>query len=86
MALTEISRQKTVFGNKKVVIVTASLANGDTTASVVTGLGKVDFAMASYVDVAKIINAVESGTAGTLTITSQDPLATKTFQLIAIGH
>ena len=86
MAFTETSRQKTVFGNKKVVLIEATFGNGDTTGSVDTGLGKVDFCMASYVDAAKIVGAKESATLGTLTLTTEDPTATKTLQIIAIGH
>ncbi len=84
MAYTLVSTKKTVFGNKKVVIIEGTFASGDTTGTVVTGLSAIDFAIAQYVDTAKILNCAPSG--GNITLTTQDPLATKTFRLIAIGH
>ncbi len=84
MAISESSRIRTVFGNKTVLVITGTYANGDTTGTIVTGLVSVDFAVAQYIDAAKIINCSASG--GTVTLATQDPTATKTWKMIVIGH
>ena len=84
MAYTLVSTKKTVFGNKKIVIIEGTFANGDTTGAVATGLSAIDFAVAQYDASAKILNCSASG--GDITLATQDPGATKTFHLIAIGH
>lgn len=84
MAIAETSRIRTVFGNKTILIITGTYANGDTTGTIVTGLVSVDFAVAQYIDAAKIINATAS--AGTVTLATQDPTATKTWKMFVVGH
>lgn len=86
MAWSESTRQKTTFGNKKVVMITGTLASGDTSGTVVTGLTKVDMIQICYADVAKSIAAVESATAGTITIAAENPAATKIVNILVIGH
>lgn len=84
MAIAIVSTKKTIFGNKKIVMIEGTFASGDTTGEIASGLVAVDFAVAQYVDAAKIINV--SAAAGTLTLATQDPGATKTFQLMVVGH
>lgn len=85
MALAVTSKKRTVFGNKKVVIVRGTVENGDTSGSVVSGLNVVDYVEAHFKDLAdKTIQTAESG--GTITLTFTDPAATKIFELVAIGH
>jgi hypothetical protein len=84
MAIAETSRIRTVFGNKTILIITGTYANGDTTGTIDTGLKAVDFAAAQYVDAAKIINC--SASAGVVTLATQDPTATKTWKMIVVGH
>jgi len=84
MAIAETSRIRTVFGNKVVLIITGTYANGDTTGTIASGLVAVDFAIAQYIDAAKIINC--SNSAGTITLATQDPGATKTWKMMVIGH
>lgn len=84
MAIAETGRKRTVFGNKVVLFITGTFASGDTTGDIASGLVAVDFAVAQYIDAAKIINA--SASAGTVTLATQDPGATKTFTLMVVGH
>lgn len=85
MALAVTSTKRTVFGNKKVVIVRGTVASGDTSGSVVTGLSGIDYVEAHFKDLAdKTIQTSESG--GTITLTFTDPSATKIFELVAIGY
>lgn len=85
MALAVSSTKRTVFGNKKVVIIRGTVASGDTTGSVATGLNGIDYVEAHFKDLAdKTIQSSESG--GTITLTFTDPAATKIFELIAIGY
>lgn len=84
MAIAEVSRKRTVFGNKVVLFITGTFASGDTTGDISTGLAAVDFAVAQYIDAAKIINATAA--AGVVTLATQDPTATKTFTLMVVGH
>jgi len=84
MAISESSRIRTVFGNKVILVVTGTYASGDTTGTIATGLSAVDFASAQYVDAAKIINC--SASAGTITLATQDPTATKTWKMFVVGH
>lgn len=84
MAISVSSTKKTVFGNKKVLFITGTYASGDTTGTVDTGLVAVDFAVAQYQAAAKVINAVAS--AGTITLATEDPGATKTWDLMVVGH
>jgi hypothetical protein len=85
MAISISSTKKTTFGNKKVVFLVGTFANGDTSGTADSGLKAVDFAIAAYTDaLAKIMNVSASG--GTLTITTQDPGATKTFNVMVVGH
>lgn len=85
MALAVTSTKRTVFGNKRVVIVRGTVASGDTSGSVVTGLNGIDYVEAHFKDLAdKTIQTSESG--GTITLTFADPSATKIFELVAIGY
>lgn len=84
MSIAVTSTKKMVFGNKRVQIITGTFANGDTTGNVSTGLNSIDSAAAQYIDVAKIINCSTSG--GTVTLATQDPLATKTWTMMVVGH
>ena len=84
MAIAVTSTKKTVFGNKKVLLIEVTFASGDTSGSVETGLVAIDFATAQYVDAAKIINVFAS--AGTLTVATQDPTATKAWSMMVVGH
>jgi len=85
MALAVTSTKRTVFGNKKVVIIRGTVASGDTSGSVPTGLNGVDYIEAHFKDLAdKTIRSSESG--GTITLTFTDPAATKIFELVAIGY
>lgn len=84
MAIAEVSRKRTVFGNKTVLIISGTFANADTTGDISTGLVAVDFAVAQYVDAAKIINC--SAAAGVITLATQDPGATKTWTMMVVGH
>lgn len=84
MAIAETGRKRTVFGNKTVLFITGTYANGDTTGTIDTGLVAVDFAIAQYQAVAKIINCVAS--AGTITLATEDPGATKTWDMMVVGH
>ena len=86
MAWSETTRYKTVWGNKKVVMIVGSLASGDTTGSVVSGLTKIDIVMINYGDVAKSISAAEGSTQGTLDIVAENPAATKIVNILVIGH
>lgn len=86
MAWSETTRYKTVFGNKKVVMIVGTLASGDTSGSVVSGLGKIDIVMINYGDVAKSISAKEASTLGTLDIVAEDPGATKVVNILVVGH
>jgi len=84
MGIAETSRIRTVFGNKTILVITGTFANGDTTGDISTGLSAVDFASAQYEAAAKIINCVAA--AGVITLATEDPTATKTFKLFVIGH
>lgn len=85
MAISITSVSKTVFGNKKVVFITATVASGDTSASVSTGLVAVDFMQASFLDlVDKTITVSASG--GDLTLGFTNPAATKIVSIMVIGH
>lgn len=87
MAWSETTRYKTVWGNKKVVMIVGTLASGDTSGSVVSGLGKIDIVMISYGDVGKSISAMENAsTLGQIDIVAENPAATKVVNIIAIGH
>lgn len=84
MAIATTTTRKTTFGNKRVMFITGTFANGDTTGDIATGLVAVDFASAQYQGVAKIINCSASG--GTVTLATQDPGATKTWDMMVVGH
>jgi hypothetical protein len=85
MALAVTSTKKTVFGNKKVVIVKGTVASGDTTGAVTTGLNGIDFVSAHFKDLAdKTIQTSESG--GVVTLTFTNPVATKIFELVVFGY
>lgn len=83
MAISTTRVKSSAIGDLKVEAYSGTFANGDTSGTVATGFGKVLFASAQYVDAAKIMNCSASG--GTITITTQDPTATKTFTLLVIG-
>jgi len=84
MAIAETTKKKTTFGNKRVLFIEGTFASGDTTGDIVTGLVAVDFAIAQYRGVAKIINCTAS--AGTITLATEDPGATKTWDMMVVGH
>jgi hypothetical protein len=85
MALAVTSTKKTVFGNKRVVIIRGTAASGDTSGTVVTGLSGIDYVEAHWKDLAdKTIQTSESG--GTVTLTFTDPAATKIWELIVHGY
>lgn len=85
MALAVTSTKKTVFGNKRVVIVKGTVASGDTSGSVTSGLSGVDYVGAHFKDLAdKTIQTSESG--GTITLTFTNPAATKIFEMVIIGY
>jgi hypothetical protein len=85
MAIAVTSTKKTIFGNKKIVIITGTFDNADTTGDIVTGLVQVDFAVGGYTEaLAKVINV--SATGGTLTVATEDPGATKAFSIMVVGH
>ena len=85
MALSASSTKRTVFGNKKVVIIRGTVASGDTSGTVETGLNGIDYVVAHFKDLAdKTIQTSESG--GTITLTFTNPAATKIFELVAIGY
>jgi len=86
MAIAITSTKKTVFGNKKIAFITGTFANGDTAGDVVTGFVAIDFVITQYVDVAKIINSEISATGGTVSLNTEDPLATKTWTMMVVGH
>lgn len=84
MAIAVTSTKRTVFGNKKVVIIKGTFANGDTTGSVDTSIKDIDFVIAQYEASAKIINCSANG--GIVTLTTEDPGATKVWSMVVIGH
>jgi hypothetical protein len=84
MAIAVTSTKKTVFGNKKIMFITGTFANGDTSGTVATGLNSVDFISVQYQALAKIIGGSASG--GTVTLTTEDPGATKTWTMMVVGH
>ena len=85
MALAVTSTKKNVFGNKKDVIVKGTVASGDTSGSVTSGLSGVDYVEAHFKDLAdKTIQTSESG--GTITLTFTNPAATKIFEMVIIGY
>lgn len=85
MALAVTSTKRTVFGNKKVVIVRGTVASGDTTGAVTSGLSGVDYVEAHFKDLAdKTIQTSESG--GVVTLTFTDPAATKIFEMVIVGY
>lgn len=85
MAIAVTSTKKTVFGNKKVVIIRGTAASGDTSGSVVTGLNGIDSVHAVWKDLAdKNIQTSESG--GTITLAFTNPAATKIWELVVIGY
>lgn len=85
MALAVTSTKKTVFGNKRVVIVKGTVASGDTTGNVTTGLSGVDFVSAHFKDLSdKTIQNSESG--GVVTLTFTNPAATKIFEMVVVGY
>lgn len=84
MAIAVTSTKRTVFGNKKVMIIKGTFASGDTTGDVASGLREIDFVVAQYEASAKIINCSTSG--GTITVATEDPGATKVWSLVVIGH
>jgi hypothetical protein len=84
MAIAELSRIRTVFGNKVVLVITGDYDSGDTTGTIATGLVAVDYAQAQYKDAAKIIGCSASG--GTITLATENPGATKIWTMIVIGH
>ncbi len=84
MAIAVTNTEQSVFGNKKIVIITGTFASGDTTGDVVTGLNQVDFSVGQYEASAKIINTSDSS--GTITVATEDPGATKVWTLFAIGY
>lgn len=84
MAIAVTSTRKTVFGNKKVLFITGTFADGDTSGDVVSGLVAVDFASVQYQDAAMVVGASASG--GTLTLTTEDPTATEIWTMMVIGH
>jgi hypothetical protein len=85
MAWSLTTTRKTVFGNKKIVIIKGTIASGDTTASVVTGLNEIDLISAQITDIAdKTVQSSSSG--GTITLTFTNPAATKIVSLFIIGH
>jgi hypothetical protein len=87
MAWSETTRFKTTWGNKKVVMIIGTLASGDTSGSVVSGLTKIDMVLISYGDVGKSISAMENATTqGQIDIVAENPAATKVVNILAIGH
>lgn len=85
MAWSLSTTKKTVFGNKKIMIITGTVASGDTSGTVATGLNAIDFVGAHFKDLAdKTIQTSESG--GTITLTFTNPAATKIISLFIIGH
>lgn len=85
MALAVTSTKRTVFGNKRIVMIRGTVASGDTSGSVVTGLNSIDAVLAFFKDIAdRTIQTSESG--GTITLTFTDPGATKIFGLTVIGN
>lgn len=84
MAIAITSTKKTVFGNKRVMFFTGTFASGDTGGNIATGLNAIDLVIAQYQDVAKIMGGSASG--GTVTLTTEDPGATKTWSAVVIGH
>jgi hypoxanthine-guanine phosphoribosyltransferase len=85
MAWSLSSTVKTVFGNKKILIIKGTIASGDTTASVVTGLSAIDFVSAQITDIAdKTVQHSVSG--GTISLTFTNPAATKIVEMFIIGH
>lgn len=85
MAIAVTSTKKTVFGNKRVLIIRGTADSADTTGSVVTGLNAIDSVQANWKDLAdKNIQTSESG--GTITLTFTDPAATKIWELVVIGY
>lgn len=86
MAWSESSRLKTVFGNKKVVIIKGTVASGDTSSGAIdTGLVAIDYVSAHFKDLGdKTIQTSESG--GALTLTFTNPAATKIVEIMVFGH
>lgn len=84
MAISTSRVKSSVFGDLKVEVHSGTFASGDTTGTVATGLSSILFAVAQYRDSAKILNCSASG--GTVTVATQDPGATKTFDLIVFGR
>lgn len=85
MAWSLSSTKKTVFGNKRIVIIQGTVASGDTSVTVDTGLKSIDFVGAHFKDLGdKTIQTSESG--GTITLTFTNPAATKIVSLLVIGH
>lgn len=86
MALTPTITFKSVFGNRRIVIGTATVASGDTTGNIVTGLSHIDYAEVHYKDLAdKTIQTDITTTEGTIACTFTNPGATKNLIWIAIG-
>jgi len=87
MAWSETTRYKTVWGNKRVVMIVGTLASGDTTGTVQSGLTKIDMIQICYGDVAKSISAAENATTlGQIDIVAENPAATKIVNILVIGH
>jgi len=84
MTIAVTSTKRTVFGNKKIVIVKGTFASGDTSGDVDTSIKDIDFVIAQYEDVAKIINCSVDG--GTVTLATENPGATKVWSMVVIGH
>ncbi len=86
MAWSESSRTKSVFGNKKVVMIDGTVGSGDTGSGAIdTGLVAIDLVLANFNDIAdKTIQTSYSG--GALTLTFTNPSATKKLSIFVIGH
>jgi hypothetical protein len=74
----------TSIGDLKMEVLTGTFANGDSTGEFVSGFSKVLMAFADYQTAAKVMNCSVSGS--TITIATEDPGATKTFNLVVWGY
>lgn len=84
MAWIETSRKRTVFGNKRVVIIRGTVASGDTSAVINTGLNQIDSVDPRFKDLLdRTIGSAETGSNITLSFTN--PAATKIVEVQVIG-
>jgi hypothetical protein len=84
MAIAEVSRKRTVFGNKVNLFITGTFQDDDTTGDIVTGLSAIDFATAQYVTGGFHLNCSVSG--GTVTLATEDAGGEKTWTMWVVGH